>query len=40
MIPQEVADVRDILTKLFKIEPALALIIAWALFDAKLLKQQ
>jgi hypothetical protein len=35
MIPQVVADVRDILTKHFKIEPETALKIAWALYEAR-----
>lgn len=35
MIPQVVADVRDILTKHFKIDPDTAIKIAWALYEAK-----
>lgn len=38
MIPQVVADVRDILTKTFKVDPDTALKIAWALYEAKHLK--
>lgn len=35
MIPQVVADVRDILTKNFRIDPDTALEMAWALYEAK-----
>lgn len=34
MIPQVVADVRDVLTKTFKIDPDTAIKIAMALYEA------
>lgn len=40
MIPQVVADVRDILTKQMAISPEHALKIAWALYEAGHLKDQ
>lgn len=40
MIPQVVADVRDILTKNFNIDADTALKIAWALYEARHLNDQ
>lgn len=40
MIPQVVADVRDILTKNFKIDPDTAVKIAMALYEAGHLKDR
>lgn len=40
MIPQVVADVRDILTKQFKLAPEDAEAMAWALYEAGHLKDR
>jgi hypothetical protein len=40
MVPQVIADVRDILTKTLKIDPDTALKIAWALYESKHLNDQ